>query len=117
MTEQNKPQDGSNPRMWQGREIRNDMTMVEKTGRPKSFIEKETDAIMARVTKQITPATAHFKKIGEAAQQTTKVFKNLGEIGQAKKDYHTDPAAPLSHRPFYSKEMRDLRDQLRNNAL
>lgn len=50
MTEQNNAHDGSNPRMWQGREIRNDMPVLPAH----SEMRKQTEEMMARVTKDLS---------------------------------------------------------------
>lgn len=72
------------------------VTPIERT---KSFIEKETEAIMARVAKQVTPATAHIKKMGEAAQKTTVAFEEMSRTTKkAKPVFVTEPR--LTHRPF-----------------
>jgi hypothetical protein len=116
--------------------------------REKSFIEKQTDAIMARVTAPKEPANygeyyetpkpatpkpseAHIKrttrsvqdfsrsmkKVKKAAAPVVTAFKELGEkIGEVKKDYHEDPNAPLTYRPFHTKALTQLREQLAKNS-
>lgn len=177
MTEQKNVRPGANPRMWQGREIQNDMPIAlpsveqmkrevetgefspeslaiarsiqaealgvdlvriddeakfedpladvddwwatqEHFGAPlqddylpamprkKSFVEKQTDDIMARVTKQITPATAHFKKIATETKKTTKAFKKISKAIPQK----PAPGAKLQHRPFLI--LSAIRDEL-----
>lgn len=74
--------------------------------REKSFIEKQTSEIMARVTKGITPASAHFKKIETSAKKTARSFKKLNKALPQK----PAPGAKLQHRPFLI--LAAIRDEL-----
>jgi hypothetical protein len=69
---------------------------LPKYKREKSFIEKQTNDIMARVTKGVTPASAHFKKIETSAKKTTRAFRKLNKALPQK----PAPGAKLQHRPF-----------------
>lgn len=93
---------------------------VDASEREKSFIEKETNAIMARVT---TPnageAMKHFVKASQKAAEATKQFaeavdkagKQFAKTMKALKPKYV-PEPHLTYRPFHTPEMVEFRKNL-----
>jgi len=92
----------------------------------KSFIEKQSDAIMARVTKPAVPlpSAAHIKKMGkltkglnEAMAEVSTAAKAMAEtVTEVAKGLDKKPFVPQPHltqKPFKNKALYELRDQLR----
>lgn len=113
MTEQNNAHDGSNPRMWQGREIRNDMPVLPAH----SEMRKQTEELMARVTKDSSFNTEPMETSDEYMDRTNR---ELREQAIAEEDgLTTEPEMSTVDKAILglSGVMDSFREEMKKNLL